>query len=794
MPKFLVTQGSYFQPFTYDELVKPLQQMADAQNTTQDAYDVLSMETEALRQRVMQEPDDSYARQLYDTYANRLETLQNNLWNNGYTPQTRRELSLARSGYANGIKPLQDAIERRNKMSAAYWDARHKNPNLVTGADPGLDPLDDYLRDDNHGSNWFSYDSAQFEQDVFSDMKARAQSILNGLTDENGVVTNPALAGTLTRVISKGVTPDEVSAASTLVDEVIDMTPVQRQAYYQQNGVSPVVNMMTETLISRYDATGIRGFDVDENERRRLLNRGKSGLAGGIMAPEIKDFDDPEYEYRMWKRKIDYQHSLSGGSGSSGSGSGSGKKDEKPPKTYSLNELAAYFETPESRDANGIVHEKFEKPFESAIDIVDINGNPDQITSVYDAQRIQSMNGKDAIRRAYGVDADHPTGKFKVKLAEMGQAEPREVEARVRYRQYDDGLAKSWEYPDTIIDTKFPGNDFIYEYKDEKGKWQIDKEQTRRFNEDMALYNQNKRKFQERNPDVDLEKLSVKEKDWNKIASEYNFSPDVPREAYPAVLRTLAGNGEVSPAYLADSSPQQQSVRESYTNSMKEAYSRAGKNKKGDVDKNSNAAVYKVEKDGKRSPELNLGTVLGRDSNGFIENDNVDAIFFTPEGIIDNEFSFIAGGNQYIGNPIILGNDVNTIVRSMRAPLSSQVGSDMQALDERGQIHYMMKPILDPASIFSMSSSDVIKWVNFTDNTLRRYIRLVQEDENGDIVNVVTPEQIVYSQSYQSALRNAVTRYINDYLSVARDRRNQEAYQPLSGTSSAPGSYYTPSN
>ena len=48
MSRFIVTSGSDFRPFSYDELIKPVRASAEAHAAIADAYDQLSMETAAL--------------------------------------------------------------------------------------------------------------------------------------------------------------------------------------------------------------------------------------------------------------------------------------------------------------------------------------------------------------------------------------------------------------------------------------------------------------------------------------------------------------------------------------------------------------------------------------------------------------------------------------------------------------------------------------------------------------------------------------------------------------------------
>ena len=115
MAKYLVTSGSSFEPFTYYQLVKPIAQMAEAHRSAQDAYDTITTESEALRRYIEQEPNDSAARSMYNNYMNRLNSLQQNLWDNGYTAQTRRDLSAARAGYASDITRLGTAVKQGSR-------------------------------------------------------------------------------------------------------------------------------------------------------------------------------------------------------------------------------------------------------------------------------------------------------------------------------------------------------------------------------------------------------------------------------------------------------------------------------------------------------------------------------------------------------------------------------------------------------------------------------------------------------------------------------------------------------
>lgn len=773
MPKFLVTSGSYFQPYTYDELAKPIMQAVEAHNATQDVYDQLGMETAALGRYISDNPGDSDAKMIYENYLSRLNSLQENLWNNGYNASTRRDLSAARAGYAGDITRLQTAIKARQERSKEYWDARHKNPNLVTGTDPGLGGLNDYLRDDNYGNNWFSYDSAQFEKEVFNEMQTRAQSMMSDLTDENGVVSNKALADTLTRVINYGATSGEVSAATSLVDRLIDMTPEQRDAIYKKEGTSPVVSMMVESLINRYNATGIRGFDVSAPEQSKLLGRGKAGLAGMLMKPEVKDFNNPEYEFDMWKRKEDYSHKLRMEELAAKDDNKKDGKNGKEADSYSLQTLSSYLDSPESKEITAFTNKQFKEKFKDPIPITNIDGTPDVITSAYDVERILDDLGRKEFKRRWGVDpTENVVGSHNVANGGGSRGDSGNVRTI---------SSSSGGY--------YSGNDGEYTVSYDG---RVSKTDTKEFNDDMKAFREKYAAWKDKNKSVDLYDLKIKNKNWDKMQEEYNLAA-VPREYWPAVLEAKADIGYRTPSYLASYTSDMPEVRENYASTMYSAYANAPK-EKGEVAKTSHVAVKKITPDGKVvGLERNMKNVLGtkgKGGNEEIRTDTIREISAYPEDVINNQVRFTTSlyDGIYAANPVIFGNQVAAVYRKFKEPVVAAYSDGSTVMvDDKGIIDYMMKPITDPASAFQMSDEQKKQWTSITANTLNGYMRFYSTDANGNVTGAVSPVTIVLSPSYREALRGAITQYINAGLAGPRDAMNNDILQKKSASTGNPG-------
>lgn len=313
MARFIVTDSSYFQPFTYDELARPVQNMQTAHNAAQDVYDEIGTESSALARYISDKEGDRQAKALYDNYMDKLKTLQDNLWENGYTGRTRRDLSAARQGYASDIARLSAAIKARQERSADWAKRRNDNPNLVTAADPGLSGLDSYLADDNYGRSFWSYDSSQFEKEIGTEAKNRAGELLNNPR----VVKDPRLKAILTRIYGTGFTNAEVNDAAVAARALIQAgtadggitIPDQaaRTAFYDSTGLDEPSRILVETLFNRYEATGAPTSGASIDELNRLLDRGIGGFSYGIGSPVLNDFTDPDFTLQQ-QDLIDYRN------------------------------------------------------------------------------------------------------------------------------------------------------------------------------------------------------------------------------------------------------------------------------------------------------------------------------------------------------------------------------------------------------------------------------------------------------------------------------------------------------
>ena len=748
MARYLVTSGSHFEPMSYQEIIAPLQALTEQHNAAADAYDAFALESGALDNFIDKE-NDPIARRMYEDYTNKLSTLQENLWKHGVTAGTRRDLAAARAGYAN-IGKLKEALQNRQERSKEYWDARHKNPSLITGADPSLSSLDSYLADVNYGRDWYSYSGDDFMNEVGADAKARAGELMRNPE----ITKNPELAGYLTRITQEGFSSDEVRNAGDAVEAVLSGQLKQSDLA----GLSAPEQILADVLLSHVNSTGARDR-VSPEEFSRLVKYGRAGLSQAIGKTEMKDFSDKVWEanqeWNMWKRKADYTAQAKAPTGT-----------QEAPQIlpYTLNDISTYMESAEAERINKTLGQIGD--FKQPVIVTDAEGNSSVLNNAFDAEKVLNSFGKDEFYMKYGINPDKPTGKWKL---EAGNG--KQVEYRVVYPQYGDNPQLDQFGRPVLPDNGlgFGNTNYVLEYKNDKGKWVVDENMTREFNRDLDGYTNRVKNFEERNTGVNLKKLAISDKDREKIYKQYDIPSDVSFDDIPAILETRSKQGRVTFASIAGATDDMESTRQNYADQIIASHSRAGK-----IAKTSEYAFYPVDgfdiKDEGETDILNVFGAVSKNSNR--PNDKaITEITVIPEDLAQNKVRISINGKQYAINPAMLGNDMDYQVQSIRQP-----------------VLYMMSPILDPVTAMRMGPAESAQWAYQTQKILGDYINLVSRTPDGQIV-AASPRDVVENPELQGALRTAVTLFMNAYLAKARDNMMQNNYQTR-GNSSAKAAGY----
>ena len=110
----LVVDTSNFKPFTYEEMIRPLLLYKQEEEARQKAYLDLQEKASTLEDLAASEKD-AKAYGAYTAYKNKLREAADAMAKNGLTRQNNQVFNL-RKLYINDIKPLNDLLEKRNKL------------------------------------------------------------------------------------------------------------------------------------------------------------------------------------------------------------------------------------------------------------------------------------------------------------------------------------------------------------------------------------------------------------------------------------------------------------------------------------------------------------------------------------------------------------------------------------------------------------------------------------------------------------------------------------------------------
>lgn len=136
----IIVDSSY-NPFTFDEIIKPFQMYSEAYKQTEDDFTTLSAQAEAWKSAVNQ-GNNPKAYGMYSDYINRVNSAVDRL-NGKDGLRARQELSKLKKDYFSSIKPISDAYLQRQKHIEEQ--AKGRAAGLTYDKDASQASIDEYI-------------------------------------------------------------------------------------------------------------------------------------------------------------------------------------------------------------------------------------------------------------------------------------------------------------------------------------------------------------------------------------------------------------------------------------------------------------------------------------------------------------------------------------------------------------------------------------------------------------------------------------------------------------------------
>lgn len=126
----ILSNSAKFNPYTFDEMLKPIAIAAEAYNKTQEGLAELEGQAGTIKQYIEEHPNSKYATK-YTNYLKEIEKQADSLNAVGLTPDSRQALFKLKSRYIEDINPIQNAIKRRRELADEQRKAKLQNPTLM---------------------------------------------------------------------------------------------------------------------------------------------------------------------------------------------------------------------------------------------------------------------------------------------------------------------------------------------------------------------------------------------------------------------------------------------------------------------------------------------------------------------------------------------------------------------------------------------------------------------------------------------------------------------------------------
>lgn len=271
--KIVLTNNAKFNPYTFDEMLKPLAMAADAYNTVQSGIEELGAKADLMKMYANEVPDSKVAN-MYNFYAKDLEKQASMLAKHGLTPASRQGLLNMKRRYSSEVVPIEAAVARREALTKEQREAILKDPSLMFDIDYSKTQLD-YLLDNPNATynpisgNELTKRAAQMASNLAKVVQdnPKYQSILGGQYFQQMTQMGYTPAQIMQTILNDDNAPAELRQ---IAETVFNEAGLSKYSQDIQDRAREFINSGLYEGIgtTKYDAMNNRGYMSAEDKKR----------------------------------------------------------------------------------------------------------------------------------------------------------------------------------------------------------------------------------------------------------------------------------------------------------------------------------------------------------------------------------------------------------------------------------------------------------------------------------------------------------------------------------------------
>lgn len=274
MANYSFISNAKFRPFSYQEMLQPLQAYTNEYNTIQEGMGELSTKA-GVFERLANEQTDPQAYAMYKQYSNDLAKQAESLAKQGLTPASRQGLIDMKRRYSSEIVPIEQAYKRRQELINEQRKLQAQDNTLLFDRPASTLSLDELIS--NPALSPQSYSGALLSKQVGTAAKNLAKEVRENPRKWRTILGNQYYE----TIMQKGFRPEEIM-----------------QAVQNNPEASPILQGIVEDAVG---SSGIKNWN-DENILNRAYDYARQGLWNAVGETQYQQLSNKAYDYAMQER------------------------------------------------------------------------------------------------------------------------------------------------------------------------------------------------------------------------------------------------------------------------------------------------------------------------------------------------------------------------------------------------------------------------------------------------------------------------------------------------------------
>ena len=263
--------NSKFRPFSYAEMLQPVQMATAAHQEIENEYTDLATKANVWDE-MANEQTDPYAYKMYKTYSNDLEEQAGQLAREGLTPASRQNMLKMRQRYSSDIVPIEQAYKRRQELIDEQRKLLAQDNTLMFDIIASRLSLDDLIK--NPQLTYQSYSGSTLAKQVGTAAQNLAKEMRDNPRKWRTILGNQYFE----TIMQKGYRPEEII-------QVLQNNPE----------ASPILKGIVE------DAVGSSNISSwgDQDTLNRAYEYARQGLWNAVGETQYQVQSNKAYDYAM---------------------------------------------------------------------------------------------------------------------------------------------------------------------------------------------------------------------------------------------------------------------------------------------------------------------------------------------------------------------------------------------------------------------------------------------------------------------------------------------------------------